>query len=193
LSVSLGALVRFHAKLAAGLFWLGSCSVFLDDEPLTRGCAVDEKACDGRCVSRSDPEFGCAAESCQPCVLLNATSICDAEEHCAVAACVSSYEDCDGDSVNGCEVNLDTDVEHCGGCDAPACNVPGAVAACARGACAIRKCQPGFRDCNRLDADGCETSITSRGNAFLGDASGREAGALVDAAAQPVCDPWAPD
>jgi hypothetical protein len=182
------------AALLAPLVWAEGCSLLVDDEPLTRGCAGDEKACDGRCVSKSDPEYGCDAESCQPCVLPNSTAICDARGHCAVAACVDSYEDCDGDSANGCEVNLDTDVDHCGACDAPACEVPGAVAACARGACAIRRCEPGFRDCNRLDADGCETALTRSDVTTGSEASGGDASVFADAAAAPpACDPWASD
>lgn len=168
--------------------WAGGCAVIVNEEPLTGGCPADEKACDGRCVSRSDPEFGCSGSSCLPCVLPNSTSVCDADEQCAIAACVGNFEDCDGKDDNGCEVNLDTDVDHCGDCDAPECKVSGAVAACARGACAIRKCLPGYRDCNRLDADGCETALTSLqiGVDFDG---GNEA----DSGQAPVCDPWASD
>ncbi|HEX2730894.1 MAG TPA: hypothetical protein VHM70_04790 [Polyangiaceae bacterium] len=160
-------------------FTLG-CSLFVEPARLEAGCDSDQKACDGHCVSRTDPEYGCGATSCQPCVLPNATSICDAEEHCAIAVCVESHEDCDKVSSNGCEVNLDTDVDHCGACDAPSCEVRGAFAACARGVCAIRKCKPGFEDCNRLDIDGCETQV----GPLTGDASTREAGSFA------TCNPW---
>jgi hypothetical protein len=133
-----------------------SCSLVVDADALAQGCDASNKACDGRCVSKLDPEYGCGNASCQPCVLPNATSVCDATEQCAVAACFENHEDCDTQASNGCEVNLDTDMAHCGACDAAPCEVAGAHAACARGQCAIRKCQPGFKDCNRLDEDGCE-------------------------------------
>jgi hypothetical protein len=135
-----------------------NCSLQVDAAELNAGCGDEQKACGGRCVSERDPEFGCGSSSCQPCVLPNATSVCDADLTCAIAACVGHFEDCDGEALTGCEVNLDTDEEHCGSCTAEPCEVFGALPACARGACAIRKCLPGFKDCNRLDVDGCETA-----------------------------------
>jgi hypothetical protein len=134
-----------------------NCSLGLDASELNSGCGEEQKDCGGRCVSLRDPEFGCGSSSCQPCVLPNATSVCDAQLSCTIAACVGHFEDCDGEAETGCEVNLDTDEEHCGSCTAEPCQVFGALPACARGACAIRKCLAGFKDCNRLDADGCET------------------------------------
>src|SRR5690606_25667998 len=117
------------------------CSLFVDTEQLNEGCPPDTKACDDRCVSTSDPAYGCGNRTCQPCVLPSATSVCDTSGECAIAACVGQHEDCNSSAEDGCEVNLDTDVLHCGACDAPACEVAGAIPACARGECAIRKCR----------------------------------------------------
>lgn len=149
-----------HAALVLGL-WVSapSCTLVADAGDLNRGCGPEEKPCNGTCVLRQNPEFGCGSASCQPCVLPNAQSICDGDDECAIAACVGETEDCDRDPSNGCEVNVGTDVEHCGGCNADACEVPGAYPACARGRCAIRKCLPGFKDCNRISDDGCEVDV----------------------------------
>jgi hypothetical protein len=138
---------------------LSACILIVDTDPLNEGCESGFKACDGECVSKSDPEYGCGSKTCQPCVLPDATSICDSDGECAVAACVGRHEDCNRNSEDGCEVNLDTDVDHCGACDAPACEVAGAIPACARGECAIRKCRDGFKDCNRDSQDGCEVNV----------------------------------
>jgi hypothetical protein len=146
--------------LALGLCQsLAGCFILVDTDALEQGCAPNQKACNDTCVSRSDPEFGCGSSACQPCVLPNAQSICDQQAHCAIASCFGNYEDCDRDPETGCEVNLDTNVDHCGACDAKPCEVPGAIPACARGVCAIRKCQTGFKDCNRSSPDGCEVNV----------------------------------
>ncbi len=138
---------------------MSACLVVIDADALDEGCASDQKACEGRCVSKSDPEYGCGSDSCQPCFLPNAQSICDSRQQCAIATCVDNHDDCDGKANTGCEVNLDTDVNHCGSCRAEPCEVKGAIPACARGRCAIRKCEPGFKDCNRESDDGCEVPV----------------------------------
>lgn len=48
------------------------------------------------------------------------------------------------------------------GCDTAACApcaVTRASATCAGGACAIAACDPGYSDCNKVAADGCETDL----------------------------------
>jgi hypothetical protein len=143
---------------SSGLLALG-CTQLVDASEINRGCGADQKECDDRCVSQTDPRFGCAAKTCQPCALPNATSSCSPEGECFVASCLDSFDDCNRDPTDGCEVDTDTDPLHCGGCDAPPCRVDGALPACANGECAIRKCEPGFKDCNRESDDGCETPV----------------------------------
>ncbi len=135
------------------------CLVLVDVDALDEGCGEGQKACEGRCVSKSAPEFGCGNDNCQPCFLPDAQSICDQNQRCAIATCVGRHDDCDHRDETGCEVNLDTDVNHCGACEAEPCEVPGAIPACARGQCAIRKCEDGFKDCNRSSIDGCEINV----------------------------------
>ena len=147
----------------AGLLVLGlaACSVFVDLSSLDEGCGSGNKLCDGVCVSGSDPDKGCARSGCQPCALPHATPVCANDGTCAIAACIGSWEDCDGEADNGCEIDLDTDLEHCGDCDARPCMVENAEPACGSGSCAIRRCLPGFRDCNRQTRDGCEIDSTT--------------------------------
>ncbi len=47
-------------------------------------------------------------------------------------------------------------VDHCGACGSPCAGAPNAVPVCAAGRCAT-VCQPGFADCDREAANGCET------------------------------------
>jgi hypothetical protein len=135
------------------------CSLLVDTDELGKGCRADEKECNGACVSKTDPRYGCASQTCQPCALPNATSACSPEGSCFVASCLETFDNCNKKDSDGCEVNTDLDPLHCGGCDAPECKVDGAYPACASGRCAIRRCRPGFKDCNRESDDGCERPV----------------------------------
>jgi len=146
--------------LLFGVFSNG-CVLAVDSGSLSEGCPAGEKACGGRCVSAKDPEYGCGGLSCQPCALPNATSLCLQSGECGIAACLGTFDDCDDDDKNGCEIDTDTSALHCGGCGAEPCEVEGAEPTCAHGLCAIRRCLKGRKDCNRKSIDGCEVEITS--------------------------------
>ncbi len=68
-------------------------------------------------------------------------------------ACDEADNDCDGETDE--DVDLLSDVGHCGGCGRR-CDLPHAVAACEAGRCRIGACEPGFVDANVSPADGCE-------------------------------------
>jgi hypothetical protein len=155
---------RLRRTLALGLVvLLVSCSLAVDLSELDEGCGSGKKLCDGVCVSSDDPDKGCGRSGCQPCALPRATPICAADGSCAIAACIGSYENCDDEPENGCEIDLDTDLEHCGSCDARPCVVDNAEPACGSGSCAIRRCNTGFRDCDRMTRNGCEIDTTTDG------------------------------
>jgi hypothetical protein len=82
--------------------------------PRCGGCASGTKPCGTRCVSISDPAFGCGDPTCGACDLPRATAACTSL-HCAVAACAPGFLDCDGDPANGCEVEESWAVP-CGRC-----------------------------------------------------------------------------
>ncbi|MEK6607322.1 MAG: hypothetical protein AABZ30_06630, partial [Myxococcota bacterium] len=90
------------------------------------------------------------------CENANGTTVCTAV---CVPACADGFGDCDGDANDGCEQSLATD-DHCGTCDTP-CDLPSADESCALGTCQVVFCAPGTEDCNALDADGCERSLTT--------------------------------
>jgi hypothetical protein len=70
------------------------------------------------------------------------------------AACEAGESRCD----DAC-VDLDTDLAHCGACDAP-CAPSGAEGACVRGACTLGACLDGFADCDTDVANGCESPVS---------------------------------
>lgn len=68
-------------------------------------CANLHKKCDGRCVPATDPQWGCASDSCTPCALANVTgAYCSLfTAACDYQACAEGWEDRDGVRSNGCE------------------------------------------------------------------------------------------
>jgi|GEM_PF-2251915 len=138
-----------------------SCSLAFELDSLSDGqCPQGEKGCDGRCVSVFSPRTGCAQPSCAPCVLDNATANCDDKGECAIAACRGSYGNCDGEAATGCEIDLDHDPKHCGGCKAVECQTAHGTSGCSAHQCTIATCDDGFKDCNDEARDGCETDVT---------------------------------
>ncbi len=98
-----------------------------------------------------------------PCSPANATGTC-ATGTCVIASCNPGYLDCDGDPTNGCEVNLNIDVNHCGSC-AVKCPSPGCTPKCTTGVCGCSTCTtPGTADCDGDPGNGCETTTSSDPN-----------------------------
>ena len=79
---------------------------------------------------------------------------------CVRSLCATGRGDCDGDSMNGCEVTFATDVMNCGRCG-NACTFPNATPTCAAGVCGVLRCNTGFADCDGNLMNGCETNTTT--------------------------------
>lgn len=133
---------------------MGACTVatctdgFGDCNGTARdGCETDLRAtamhC-GRC------ETGCA-------VPLHASARCTGAV-CGLGECETGFANCDGDAVNGCEVDLRFTVANCGACGAR-CAPSNAAGVCTAGVCAIARCDTGFEDCDRDPANGCEVDV----------------------------------
>ena len=95
---------------------------------------------------------------------------------CAVTGCQAGFADCDGNTGNGCEVQVATDNANCGtcgtvcknglvckngGCTCAMCNFPHATSTCLNMVCAIDKCNAGWGDCDGVAKNGCEAAMTS--------------------------------
>ncbi|GMV15748.1 MAG: hypothetical protein AMXMBFR56_39720 [Polyangiaceae bacterium] len=90
--------------------------------------------------------------------------ICDAGT-CIVNYCdPDTLLDCDKDKSNGCEVDSNTDVLNCKFCG-NACSLAHAVNECVGQVCKIKSCDPGWENCDGVEANGCETNVaTDPGN-----------------------------
>jgi hypothetical protein len=90
-----------------------------------------------------------------------ASAVC-ASGTCA-RACAPGRADCNGDlgratGSNGCEIDLVSDVAHCGGCGL-ACTIANGTGACSLATCRVGSCTMGFGDCDGLVATGCEATL----------------------------------
>lgn len=79
---------------------------------------------------------------------------------CQILACNPNWGNCNNDSTDGCETQLNTPL-HCGSCGNNCLSLMNvANAACITGTnqCSILQCQDGWLDCNKIATDGCETA-----------------------------------
>ncbi len=134
------------ATCATGTCEVGSCDPGLGD------CNADPS--DG-CEATLDTLTDCGACG-TACTIANGTPTC-ATGACAVEACDSGFDDCNGDASDGCEAPLDT-LTDCGACGM-GCSVPSGTATCATGTCAVDTCPANLGDCNGDPTDGCETDL----------------------------------
>ena len=158
--------MRSLRYMCLGVLLLGAfhafsaCTFTVDLDYLQdRQCPSGQKLCNNKCVSKTNPETGCASDACVPCTLSQASANCGTNGVCAVAGCLRSYRDCNRMADDGCEIDVDHDPAHCGSCTAAPCVVANATPGCAAGRCAISACNTGFGDCNQVADDGCETNL----------------------------------
>jgi hypothetical protein len=129
-------------------------------------CSSGWGDCDGNESNGCETNTDTAVSNCGTC-----GNACPTQSHatatCANGACgftcSSGWENCDGSAANGCEINLQTDVGHCGSCT-NACSLAHATAGCTTGSCTIISCDSGWGDCNGNPSDGCEVNTNTSPN-----------------------------
>lgn len=138
------------ARCSTGTCVMDACQVgFADcDRSSANGCEVD--------TARSLSNCGRCGQTCAPA---NATAVCSSGV-CGYSACAAGFADCDRNSANGCETSLTTNASHCGACG-NACSPINAAPRCVAGACSYASCNAGFGDCDRIAANGCETTLSA--------------------------------
>jgi hypothetical protein len=102
------AIVLGATLLVAGVL---GCSLLVDTSELDAGCPTGQRLCDGKCVSDTDPAYGCTPGECgPPCTKTNAIPHC-VNGACEVKACRFGF---------GCRPACNEDVltseAHCGSC-----------------------------------------------------------------------------
>jgi len=74
--------------------------------------------------------------------------------------CDQNHMDCNNNPVDGCEVDIASSLEHCGGCNR-LCSPANAIGKCQDKQCVIEECNKGFSDCNGDVSDGCEADLNT--------------------------------
>ena len=135
------------ANCLGGVCVMGACDLGWADCNFSEadGCEVDLTAdadnC-GNCGNR--------------CLYANGVGVC-LGGFCSMDSCVAGYDDCDSNEANGCEINIDSDVNNCGFCG-NVCPSGTGTPVCNGGSCEVSTCNPGLADCDANPAD-CETNI----------------------------------
>ncbi|MBN1605251.1 MAG: hypothetical protein JW940_01385 [Polyangiaceae bacterium] len=139
---------------------------------------------DGYLDLDGDPDNGCEFSCDATCAVPFAVSSCAQDGSCLMGECLVGYRNNDGDPDNGCEYpcsetnggveecdgldndcdgdvdedfDLDTSVEHCGGCYVGcAAYFPGAVTVCNEGVCEPTGCLPDYANADGNLLNGCE-------------------------------------
>ena len=98
------------------------------------------------------------------CDLPHTSTYLCVEGVCEPLDCDEGYGHCDEWTNNGCEVDLNTNPDHCGDCN-HRCNDLGWADVqgynCIGGECEIASCNTNFRDCDGQLNTGCETNIST--------------------------------
>jgi hypothetical protein len=143
---------------------------------VNRACQIDEcdtgfQNCGGGYADGCETNINTSIAHCggcgDVCSVDNGVPKCDMGA-CAINNCSGTYRDCNSSPNDGCEINIATDAEHCGGCLPPSgsnCNskYANATADCADSACQQPTCDANYGDCTGGLADGCETDTRSTG------------------------------
>ena len=119
------------------------------------------KDCDGNGGNGCETDTSRNVNHCGACNMRCATPPNGAPDCigslCKIGVCNAPFRDCDGNVVNGCEVNTASDPANCNGCG-NRCNVANGVGACQNGSCAIASCNAPYQNCANGIVDGCETN-----------------------------------
>jgi hypothetical protein len=96
---------------------------------VTDGCETNTATNRNRCGGCTGASTNCDT------LFANASGQC-MNSMCSLTTCATNYSNCDSVGSNGCEINLKTDVNHCGTCTT-VCSSSGATStSCASGTCA---------------------------------------------------------
>jgi formylglycine-generating enzyme required for sulfatase activity len=122
-------------------------------------CGIGESPCEGICVSVARDVRHCGA--CDHACSTAHTEVACVAGTCQTVRCEEGYADCDGSTMNGCEVNLRSDPSHCGTCT----NECPVRRFCTAGACTGEQ-----RSCPAAGERGCGLVEITGGTFTQGDA-----------------------
>lgn len=126
-------------------------------------CTTGWGNCDGNAANGCEANFSQNIAHCGGCgqactgTFPHATVAC-LSGSCGIV-CEAGWGDCDGVMGNGCEVDLESNADHCGTCSVACPDATNASGVCAGGACGLQ-CDTGWGNCDLGSANGCEADLT---------------------------------
>ena len=130
-------------------------------------CNTGFANCDTIAANGCEVNILTSTQNCGSCGLIcslpNATATC-VNGQCQVGSCNVGFANCDNVTANGCEVNILNNSQNCGACGVVCPSVANATVGCQNGNCTIVGCNTGFRNCDNIFANGCETNILTSVN-----------------------------
>jgi hypothetical protein len=133
-------------------------------------CDLIDNDCDGRIdedfnLMSDGANCGMCGRACIPPPFVSTTACAGGQ--CGLTACVPGRGNCNLNYGDGCEVDTNSTVAHCGQCGRP-CSAPNvATYTCTSATCGIATCVAGRGNCNNTYMDGCEvdtnTSVSNCG------------------------------
>jgi RHS repeat-associated protein len=131
-------------------------------------CAAGQACCSGACKNIQTDMSNCGG--CGVVCSNKKVSFPSCTAGVCSGFCVSPVADCDHNlQIDGCEVNIATDLNNCGGCGI-VCSANHVTPQCGDGTAGASKtcagaCAAGFGDCNNnKQSDGCETPLNTNAN-----------------------------
>jgi len=132
----------------------GSCAI---------ACSSGFGNCNNNAADGCEVNTNTSATHCggcgQACSSNNGSPSCNGG-NCAIA-CNLGFANCDTDVANGCEVNTNSNVNHCGACNNKCPTPSGGTPNCVNGVCGISNCTAPLADCNASSGDGCEVNTSN--------------------------------
>jgi hypothetical protein len=127
------------------------------------GCDQGYADCDGNTGNGCESNIMTDADHCGSCTIkcVNPHGLAQCLGGACSPSCLGSYGDCDGNTQNGCEASLLTDINNCGGCLRPCTNSMGSGSGCASGACTAPQCVNGWGNCDGDNWNGCEQQLNT--------------------------------
>jgi hypothetical protein len=129
-------------------------------------CTAPFDSCDGDKVNGCETDLRSSKLHCGDC-----SKACDDPPHGVAAcgngaclvSCTGAFRDCNGQFLDGCEIDTSSSTMNCGACNAP-CTAPNATVtavACAGSACNVTACNSPQADCDKVFSNGCEVNTAT--------------------------------
>ena len=137
--------------------------VTVPDTQVTLSCSYPVANCDNNAQNGCEVNLTSDRNNCGVCGntcadQANSTGSCGSGS-CSVQ-CKTGFGNCNTIKTDGCEINLNTDSNNCGGCGKKC----GGSETCQSGACTAIQCSTGTANCDNNAQNGCETPTTTLTN-----------------------------